>query len=208
MYIPKRQTPMHEVEHVHPQRPRLQLIRDPHRALIILRMDPRRQPIRRIVRLPDNLLLIGELMHGDHRAENLLLHNPHARLDVREDGRLDPIPIRAVSVAVGFSAKSDGGAFLLADIEVGFDLVVLDLGVLRALVGGGVEVVADFNFFQACGEELAELVVDVFVYVDAGAGVAGLAVVPGQCQQRVLFGVPWADELWQITTCRRQALTY
>ena len=180
---------MDEVEHVHPQRASLQLVRHADSPLVIFRVDSRGETIGRVVSLSDNLLLISELVHGDHGSEDLLLDDSHAGLHVREDGRLDPVAVAAVSVTVSLSSESDGSALLLADVEVGFDLVVLDLAVLRALVRGLIEVVADLDFLHTGGEEFAELIVDVVVDVDSGAGVAGLAVVPGGCQYVVLQSV-------------------
>ena len=121
----------------------------------------------------DDLLLILELGDGADGAENLLLHDLHVVADVGEDGGLDKVALVAVAVA----ANLDGGALLLAALDVAHDAVKLDLADLGALEGVLGEGIADLVLLGTLLEGLEELVVDALLDEDAGAGAAALAVV-------------------------------
>ena len=77
-----------------------------------------------------------------HRAEDLLLEDAHLVVAL-EDGRLDVVAVLQIAVEIGaLAAGQHLGAFLLADVEVGQDLLQLLVGGLRADHGVGVERVA------------------------------------------------------------------
>lgn len=122
------------------------------------------------------------------------MHDLHVFADVGEDGGLDEIALFAVALAAGF----DLGAFLFAGVDVSdlelvsfsshrggrglivflpHDAVKLELGDLRALEGVRTEGIAHDVLLRPLLEFLDELVVDVFLDIDSGAGTAALSVV-------------------------------
>src|SRR4249920_2644789 len=64
----------HEVR-VHPHGPVLEASSHPHRAARVARPHGRREPVDDVVRPVDGLVLVAEPLHGDDRAEHLLLHD-------------------------------------------------------------------------------------------------------------------------------------
>lgn len=87
----KRNRPANKVEHVNPRCPRLELVRDPHSPLIVIRMHTCSKAIASIISEGNDFLLVLELGDRDHRTKDLLLDNLHIRRNVREDSRLDEV---------------------------------------------------------------------------------------------------------------------
>lgn len=139
----------------------------------VLGVDGGGEAVLGVVAEPDGLLLGRELGDGADGPENLLLHDLHVVRDVGKDGGLDEVAL----VAVALAARDDGGAVLLARLDVAHDAVVLELADLGALEGLRVEGVADLVVLGAGLEGGDELVVDALLHVDARAGAAALAVV-------------------------------
>ena len=131
------------------------------------------QAVGRLVGQLDDIRLVLELADGADRPEDLLLHNLHVRANIAKDGRLDKVPL----VAVALSANFDGGALLLAGLDVAHDAVVLELADLGSLECFLREGIADLVLLAALLESLQELVVDALLNVDTGTGAAALAVV-------------------------------
>src|SRR5688572_28709888 len=116
-----------------------QLLRHPEDARALLRPDTGAEAVRRVVRLLDRLLGRAERKHRQDRPEDLLLGDPVALRDVREDGRDEPVAL--LRQAAG--RLVDLRTFLLARLDELGDLVELHLRVDRADVGVLVEGVAD-----------------------------------------------------------------
>src|SRR6185437_13330145 len=80
---------------VDPHAAEAQRARDAQRAPDVARPDRRREPVARAVGPCDRLLLVGEALHGDHRAEDLALDHLVVLLEPRDDRRLqiEPRPV-------------------------------------------------------------------------------------------------------------------
>ena len=74
---------------VDPDRPELELARRVQRAADVARPDRRGQAVVDVVRPRDRLVVVGEALHGDDRAEDLALDDLVVLADVGDDGRLD-----------------------------------------------------------------------------------------------------------------------
>src|SRR5688572_28502155 len=81
------------VVRVRPDDSRALLLRHPEDARALLRPDAGAEAVRSVVRLLDCLLRRAEGEHGQHRPEDLLLRDPVALRDVREDGRDEPVAL-------------------------------------------------------------------------------------------------------------------
>src|SRR5216683_4661408 len=77
----------------------MQLVGDLNPARDVIREHRRRQPVKRVVRLAQDVVLVLELDDCTHGPETLLLDDLHVRPRVREDRWLDPIALRSVSLA-------------------------------------------------------------------------------------------------------------
>lgn len=128
----------------------------------------------RVIRLPDHVLFILELDHDTDRPEDLFLYNLHFRLDVREDGGLNEVALLAMSLA----SVVDGGAVLLAGLDVAHDTLVLDVRDLGSLVNVAAEGVTHADRSRLLSEALEEFVVDARLDEDTGSSAARLTVVP------------------------------
>ena len=95
--------------------------------------------------------------------------------DAGEEGRLDEPAL--VEPGGATAADGDGGAFLLADLEVALDPLALALGDERPDLGGGVGGIADLHGADRGRERLVDLGLAAAGHEDAGLGEAGLAVV-------------------------------
>ena len=135
---------------------------------------PAERPYGGVVRLLDRLLGRAEGEHREHRPEDLLLRDPVALGDVREDGRREP------EAALGQRALGleDLGALLSPARDELLDPLELLAGVDRADVGVLVERVADAQRAAMRRFSLREgLLVDRLLHEQARAGAADLALV-------------------------------
>ena len=164
---------MNHVVRVHPHGARTDGVRDAQRRVEVRSVHSGRETVVGAVALLDRLLLGLELGDGADGTEDLLLDDLHVLSDVREDGGLDEVADVAVAAATG----GDGGAGLLALVDVAHDAIELELRDLGSLEGLWVEWVTDLVCLCARLEAGDELVVDALLDVDAGAGAAALAVV-------------------------------
>ena len=97
------------------------------------------------------------LVTDDHRAEDLLLEDAHLVV-AGEDGRLDVEALRQLAAQVGpLAAGQDLGALLLADVDVGEDLLQLVVGGLRADHGRRIERIALLDLLDALDGAFDEL---------------------------------------------------
>src|SRR3990172_704825 len=97
------------------------------------------EPVQGVVGDGERVRLVLEGRHRHHRPEDLLLEDPHAVVAL-EDGRLDVVAALDLSVEPGaVAAREQLRALLLADVDVGEDLLELLLGRLRADHRLGVE---------------------------------------------------------------------
>src|SRR5215208_5454475 len=135
----ERRSRVEAVVGVRPDDTRAQPLRHPQDPRPLLRPHARREPVRGVVRLLDRLVWRAEREHRQDRAEDLLLCDPVALRDVREDGGHEPV------AALGEAALrlEDLRALLLAALDELGDLVELLPGVDSADVGVLVERVAD-----------------------------------------------------------------
>ena len=73
---------------VDPDAAEVELLRHPHRPAVVTRPDARRQAVLHAVRPLERLAFVAELLHGDDRPEDLVLHDLVALLQPGDDGRL------------------------------------------------------------------------------------------------------------------------
>ena len=125
-----------------------------------------------------------ELQDLHHGAEDLLGGDLHLVLHVGEDGRLDEIAFRAEPLA----AADASGSLLLARLDVAEHLVELGLVDLRALLGRGVERVAELALAGRGGEPLDHRVIDLVLDQQPAAGAAALALIEEQSEHRAVDG--------------------
>lgn len=84
-----------------------------------------------------------ELEDGHDGAKDFVGGDGHFVFDIDEERGLDV----EATVAVAFAAGEALGAFFVAEVDVVHDLVVLSFIDLRALLGGGIERVAELAAF-------------------------------------------------------------
>src|SRR6266508_4460054 len=116
-----------------------QALGHPEDARALLRPDARAEAVHRVVRLLDRLVRRAERQHAQHRTEDLLLRDPVALRDVREDGRREPVALLRQAARRLVDLRS----FVASRLHELFDLVELHARVDRADVGVLVERVAD-----------------------------------------------------------------
>ena len=137
----------------------------------------------------ERLVLVLERGDRDHRAEDLLLEDPHLVVAV-EHGRLDVEAVVQLAAQRGpLAADQHLGAFLLADVDVGEDLLELVVGGLGADHGRGLERVALLDLVDAGDRLLHEAVVDRSLHQRAARAGADLALVQrehGEAFQRLV----------------------
>ena len=80
-------------------------------------------------------------------------------------------------LADALAAGDELGALLLAEVDVAENLVELLLRNLRALLGGGIERIADLALLGLLGQPLDELLVNLLLDEQSAAGGAALAAV-------------------------------
>ena len=120
---------------------------------------------------------VGERRHRHHGAEDLLLEDPH-RVLALEDGGGDVVPAGEVSTEVHRLATThQAGAFVLPDLDVVQDLVVLLLAGLRTDHGVAVQRVALYDLLGALGGIDQELVEDRLLDQRPARAGADLALV-------------------------------
>ena len=73
---------------VHPHRAELERSRHAHRATDVARPDARGEAVVDVVRPRERLVLVGDALHGDHRAEDLALDDLAVLRGVHDDRRL------------------------------------------------------------------------------------------------------------------------
>src|SRR5450755_2919563 len=104
----------------------------PERAAAVPRPHSGAEPVRRVVGDLERLGLVSERRHREHRAEDLLLEDPHLVVALQHS--------RLVVVAVlelgrdrwATAADQDLGALIAPDLDVALDLLELRHGHLRA----------------------------------------------------------------------------
>ena len=114
--------------------------------------------------------------HREHRAEDLLLRDAHAVVDVGEHRRLH-VPALLEPGRTAVAADDDLGAFFLTDGDVLLDPLLLTLGDERADLGRRVLRVADAQRADHLDERVDDLVVTLAAGEDARLRDARLAVV-------------------------------
>jgi len=134
----------------------LQLMRNTDGAIDVLGEDSSCETVNSIVCLLDNICLIFEFDNNANRAEDLFLDDPHVGVGVGENGRLNKESLFSVTL----STYVDGGAFLLARVNVFHDAVVLDLRDLWSLIAVYRKWISDFERLYLLSEQLQEFVVD------------------------------------------------
>ena len=169
----------------------VEALRHPHRAGVVLGPDARGQAVLDAVGPAQRLGLVGEPLHGDHRAEDLVLDLLVVLLQAGEHGRLVEVAAVALAPAAGLDASRGRAAgrpcrrpgsswFSLLSGAVEDVLVVGQpgRGVLRLLGEGGDEVVVDAGPGEHAGGRRAVLAgVEVAGDRDALGGLLDVGVV-------------------------------
>src|SRR6266508_2766895 len=115
--------------------------------------------------LLDRLVRRAERQHAQHRTEDLLLRDPVALRDVREDGRREPVALLRQAARRLVDLRS----FVASRLHELFDLVELHARVDRADVGVLVERVADAQRLQPPLELLDQRLVDRLLHEQSRA---------------------------------------
>src|SRR5207248_10468950 len=123
----------------------------------------------------DRLVEVADRDDCGRGPEDLLLRDPHLRVDVGEDGRPVEEALAEVAVARDLSAGEELRALVLADRGVRVDL--LERGAVddRADVGVVLPARPEPQLLDALDELLLELVVRAFLHDHARRGGAALA---------------------------------
>src|ERR1700744_5366109 len=109
---------------VRPDPPGLDVAAGPVRRIGGPGPDAGAKAVQRVIGGLDGVVVVVELGHRDHRAEDLLLEDPHLVVAL-EDRRLDVEAAGQLTVELGLLATGeDLRALLLADVDVGQDLLV------------------------------------------------------------------------------------
>ena len=109
--------PNRQLKKAHPNSPSANLMSHIQRALNIAREHSSSEAVRGVVRLAYDVRVVLELDDDADGPEDLLAHDLHVRLDVREDRRLDEEALAAVAVAAEVHFRT----VLLAGVDVGHD---------------------------------------------------------------------------------------
>src|SRR5215210_995130 len=158
---------------VRPDHARAQALRQREDARALLGPHARREAVRRVVRFLDRFVRGAERQHREHRPEDLLLRNPVALGDVREDGRDEPVALLGQAAL----RLEDLGALLLPARDELRDLVELRPRVDRADVGVLVERVADAEGREAALELGDHVLVDRLLHEQPRPRAADVALI-------------------------------
>src|ERR671910_844409 len=158
-------------------------VRDPglqiaHRAeglVHVAREDRGREAVADPVRDPDRLVEALDRDQCSRRPEDLLLRDPHLRVDVREDRRPVEEPLPEVALVHLLATREELGALVRADAGVGMDLVEGLAVDHRAEIGLGIPARADLHLLRTGDEPLLQLAIDGLVDDHAARGGAALA---------------------------------
>ena len=136
------------VTRVNPYHACLQSPRNAMRALDILREHGRAEAVDSLVCHIDRLPL--SLKRGDDNegSEDLFFIDVHLGLDIREDGRLDEVPLAITNVGEALTATNQLRTLVFARFREAKDALVLHLGDLGPLVCGCSEGVANYLDFR------------------------------------------------------------
>ena len=146
----------------------------------VARPDAGAEAVERVVGDLERLGVVGERGHREHRAEDLLLEDPHLVVAL-EDGRLEVVAAVQLAAELGaVAADQQLGALLQPDLAVALDLLELRRRDLRRRASstgraggpGGSRAIR-------CQAALHELVVDRLVDQRARRAGADLALVEG-----------------------------
>jgi hypothetical protein len=117
---------------VRPYAARLDGAAKPGGAIAVASPLARAKAVERVIGDGGRVVLILELRDRDDRPEYLFLEHPHLVVAF-EDRRFDVIALDELAFELrALAAGEDFGAFLLADVEIGQDLLELVVGGLRA----------------------------------------------------------------------------
>ncbi|CAM5246799.1 hypothetical protein SVIOM74S_05571 [Streptomyces violarus] len=149
---------------------------------------PAGQAVARVVGQFHRLVLGAEALDGDHRAEDLLLDDPHRPVAVGEDRRQQEEAAAQGGVVGAGAAGDEAGALLLGDGDVALDLLAVLGGAERAALGALRHAVAEPDGLGAAGEGLDEPVVQRVLDQQARTGRADLPGMQEGGVQRVVHG--------------------
>src|SRR4051812_14887847 len=157
---------------VDPHGPEPQRVGDAQGAAHVARPHGRREAVRRPVAPGDRLVLVGELLDGDDRAEDLALDHLVVLLEVGDDGRLEE-----EAGQVGLAAPGHDLRVRRRALEEALDALALAGRVQRPEVRVGRAHVAHHVALRLVGEAVDDVVVDLAGGEHARRGGAVLAGV-------------------------------
>ena len=172
---------------VDPDHPGLDLARDPLALLAVAGPDRGAEAEVRVVGELERLLLGADDRDRQHRAEDLLAHDPHLGLDTGEHGRGDEATRVAVELARAAGEPVGAGGEGVVD-ELGDEVGLLG-GDHRPDLGRPLERVADGEPLGLADDALEEAVGDLLDDVDALDPRAGLPGVGEAAPDRAGDGV-------------------
>src|SRR5262249_29663814 len=142
----------------------------------VARVDRAAQPVGRVVRDPDRLLVVGEGYHGHHRAADLLARDADVVAHVAEDGGLQEVAARQTLGTP--TAGPERRALGPAGADVLLDLLPPLLADHRTEHGPGIGRIADLHHvLHEADHVLHEAVVHVLLHQHArrhGAALSGV----------------------------------
>src|SRR5439155_26916099 len=152
-----------------------------HRAEVLVyiaRVVRGREAVANPVRRADRLVERADLDQRGRRPEDLLLRDPHLRIDVAEDRR--PVVEALLELALGrdLAAGEEVRTLVPADLRVRVDLLDRRAVDHRAHVGVVLPPRAEAQLLRALDELLLQLAVDGLVRDHAARGRASLAGGP------------------------------
>src|SRR3954470_19326689 len=180
---------------VHPHGAGTHCRRDAVRAVEVLRPDAAAEPVDRVVRDLDRLVVGVEGDHAQHRPEDLLLRDLHrvVGLEDRREVVRALIEPRGQVARLGATAEQLG-ALVEAELHVPLGRVDLARRDERAEVGRHIHIVADDDLAGALDEQPDELVPDLARHQRACARLAHLSVVEERapqhtCRREIEIGI-------------------
>ncbi len=141
----------------------------PERAIDVLRVDGRRQPVGDVVDDRDCFVYGRDLQDGDDRSKDLLARDAHVPRDADEDGWLVEEPTSVRTIRETMAAARERRSLLLADRDVAHHLLQLLLADGRAHLCARIQAITDAERTHSCHEPLDEAIVHSVVH-DHAAG--------------------------------------
>src|SRR5438093_7970446 len=145
---------------VHVRDPVVELVHRAERQPDIPRVERRRETVLHIVVDGERFVGVVDAKNGQHRTKHLLLLEAHARLDTREDRRLEKESSIVLLTRWPAAAAEQIGSLRLSDVDVALDLLPGALVYQRPDIGPLLSPVAELQRARAVDESTEELIMN------------------------------------------------